>query len=176
MAARRRALAAVAAVAAVLAIGAQVTGALGRVEAWTVDARFALRGPEPARDVAVVAIGDADITAYRRWPMRRTLHARAIDALRRAGARVVAYDVQFTEASGDDAADLALYDAVARNPGTVLATTTVHTDGDSDVLGGSRNLRPAHARAGNSLLPTGVGGELRRVPYSVAGLESFAVA
>ena len=72
MAARRRALAAVAAVAAVLAIGAQLSGALSRVEAWTVDVRFALRGAEPARDVAVVAIGDADITAFQRWPMRRT--------------------------------------------------------------------------------------------------------
>src|SRR3954463_11198642 len=174
--ARRRALAAVGLVAAVLAIGAQLTGALGRVEAWTVDARFALRGSEPVRDVAVVSIGDADITAYQRWPMRRTLHARAIDALRRAGARVVAYDVQFTESSGDDAADLALYRAVARTPGTVLATTTVRADGDTDVLGGRANLRPARARAGNSLLPTGTGGEMRGVPYAVAGLKSFAVA
>src|SRR4051794_6318593 len=108
--------------------------------------------------------------------MRRTLHARAVDALRRAGARVVAYDVQFTEASGDDAADLALYDAVARAPGAVLATTTVRAGGDTDVLGGARNLRPAHARAANSLLPTQVGGEMRRVPYAVGGLTSFAVA
>jgi adenylate cyclase len=174
--ARRRALAAVGALAAVLAIAAQLTGALGRVEATTVDARFALRGAEPARDVAVVEIGDADIAAYGRWPMRRSVHARAIDALRRAGARVVAYDVQFTEASGDDAADLALYEAVARTPGTVLATTTVRADGDTDVLGGVRNLRPAGARAANSLLPTEVGGEMRRVPYAVAGLKSFAVA
>src|SRR5205807_10269141 len=172
---RRRALALVGAVAALLAIGAQLTGALGRVEAWTVDARFSLRGAQPARDVAVVSIGDADISAFGRWPMNRRLHARAIDALRRAGARVVAYDVQFTEASGDDGADMALYEAVARTPGTVLATTTVHPDGDTDVLGGRANLRPAHARAANSLLPTDVGGEMRRVPYSVAGLTSFAV-
>ena len=73
---RRRALALVGAVAALLAIGAQLTGALGRVEAWTVDARFSLRGAQPARDVAVVSIGDADISAFGRWPMNRRLHAR----------------------------------------------------------------------------------------------------
>src|SRR3954454_8570437 len=128
--ARRRALAAVGLVAAFLAIGAQLTGALGRVEAWTVDARFALRGAQPARDIAVVSIGDGDISFYGRWPMRRSLHARAIDALRRAGARVVAYHVQLTPARGDHGAHLALYDAIARTPGTVLATTTVRADGD----------------------------------------------
>jgi adenylate cyclase len=123
-----------------------------------------------------VAIDDADLAAIGRWPISRRSHARAIDALRRAGARVVAYDVQFTEASGDNAADMALYRAVARKPGTVLATTTVRADGDTDVLGGSVNLRPARARAANSLLPTAAGGEMRRVPYAVAGLKSFAVA
>ena len=173
---RGRVLAAVGLVAAVLGVGAQATGVLGRVESWTVDARFAVRGSEPARDVAVVAIDDADLAAIGRWPISRRSHARAIDALRRAGARVVAYDVQFTEASGDNAADMALYRAVARKPGTVLATTTVRADGDTDVLGGSVNLRPARARAANSLLPTAAGGEMRRVPYAVAGLKSFAVA
>jgi len=173
---RGRVLAAVGLVAAVLGVGAQATGVLGRVESSTVDVRFAVRGSEPARDVAVVAIDDADLAAIGRWPISRRFHARAIDALRRAGARVVAYDVQFTEASGDNAADMALYRAVARKPGTVLATTTVRSDGDTDVLGGSVNLRPARARAANSLLPTAAGGEMRRVPYAVAGLTSFAVA
>ena len=175
---RRRALAAVGAIAAVLAVAALVTGALGRVEAWTVDARFSLRGAEPVRDVAVVAIDDADIAAYRQWPIRRSLHGRAIDALRRAGVRAIAYDVQFTEASppGLEREDLALYDAVARAPGTVLATTTVPRSGDTDVLGGQENLGPAGAMAANSLLPTEPGGEIRRVPYMVAGLASFAVA
>jgi adenylate cyclase len=58
----------------------------------------------------------------------------------------------------------------------VLATTTVRQDGDTDVLGGESNLGPAFARAANSLLPTAVGGQIRRVPYVVNGLSSFAVA
>jgi adenylate cyclase len=175
---RRRALAAVAAIAALLAVAAQLTGALGRVESWTVDTRFALRGSEPASDVAVVALDDADIAAYGHWPIRRTWHARAIDRLRRAGARLIAYDVQFTEAGppGLEADDVALFDAVSRAKGMVLATTTVREDGDTDVLGGQANLGPAFARAANSLLPTDVGGGIRRVPYLVNGMTSFAVA
>jgi adenylate cyclase len=175
---RRRALAAVGVVAAVLSIAGLLTGVLDRVESATVDARFSLRGSEPADDVAVVALDDADIAYYRRWPIRRTWHARAIDRLREAGVRQIAYDVQFTEAGpqGQEADDLALYDAVARAKGVVLATTTVRQDGDTDVLGGEANLGPAFARASNSLLPTEVGGQIRRVPYLVNGLSSFAVA
>src|SRR4051794_17727865 len=159
-----------------LSIAALLTGALGRIESLTVDTRFALRGGEPADDVAVVALDDADIAHYGRWPLDRTLHARAIDRLREAGVRQIAYDVQFTEAGATARGDLALYDAVSRAKGIVLATTTVREDGDTDVLGGEANLGPAFARASNSLLPTEVGGQIRRVPYVVNGLTSFAVA
>src|SRR4051794_1793347 len=159
-----------------LSIAALLTGALGRIESLTVDTRFALRGGEPADDVAVVALDDADIAHYGRWPLDRTLHARAIDRLREAGVRQIAYDVQFTEAGATARGDLALYDAVSRAKGIVLATTTVREDGDTDVLGGEANLGPAFARAANSLLPTDVGGQIRRVPYLVNGLSSFAVA
>jgi CHASE2 domain-containing sensor protein len=175
---RRRSLAAVGIVAAVLSIAALLTGILDRVESATVDARYSLRGSQPVDDVAVVALDDADIAAYRHWPIRRKWHAKAIDRLREAGVREIAYDVQFTEAGpqGQEADDLALYDAVARAKGTVLATTTVREDGDTDVLGGEANLGPAFARVSNSLLPTDVGGQIRRVPYLVNGLSSFAVA
>jgi adenylate cyclase len=173
---RRRALAAVAAVAAVVAAVLSLSGALGRLEAWTLEARFAVRGAEPAAQVAVVEITDSDIAAHGRWPLRRSLHARAIDALRRAGARVVAYDVQFTEPGPRWRDDVALLEAVERTPGTVLSTTTGRRDGRTTVLGGERNLDRARARAANTLLPSGHGGELSRVPYRVHGLESFAVA
>jgi adenylate cyclase len=175
---RRRALAAVGLLAAALSIAALLTGVLDRVESATVDARFSLRGSEPADDVAVVALDDADISFYGHWPIRRKWHAKAIDRLRAAGVAQIAYDVQFTEAGpeGQESDDLALFDAVSRAKGTVLATTTVREDGDTDVLGGEANLGPAFARAANSLLPTEVGGQIRRVPYVVNGLTSLAVA
>ncbi len=174
---RRRALLALAGLAAALVVlAAAAAGAFDRVESQSVDTRFGLRGTVPARDVAVIAIDGESITALGRWPINRRHHARAIDRLRKAGVRTVAYDVQFTEPSGDDAADLALYDAVVRKPGTVLSTTEVGEDGDTNVLGGEEALKPARARAANTGVPVGVGGVVRRVRHQLDGLESFAVA
>src|SRR4051812_31012176 len=110
-------------VAAALGVAASLTGALPRLENDTISLRFELRGPQPAPDVAVVAIDDRTFDELAvRWPMRRRLHARAIDRLRQAGARLIVYDLQFTEPT-NPRDDLALYDAVARARGVVLATT-----------------------------------------------------
>jgi len=171
---RRLGVAAAGLIAAVLALGADATGVLDRLEGQTHDARFALRGAEPAADVAVVAIDAESITELGRWPIRRTWHARAIEALRKAGARGIAYDVQFTEPSGDDAADFALYDALA--PGTVLSTTEVDEEGNTNVLGGDEGLREVGARAANTTTPVDHGAVVRRVSHTIDRLETFAVA
>lgn len=173
---RRLGVAAAALAAALIALGASATGVLDRLEAQTQDARFAVRGAEPASDVAVVALDAQSIAELERWPIRRVWHARAIDALRKAGVAAVAYDVQFTEPSGRPADDLALYEAVARNPGTVLSTTEVDDKGRTNVLGGDENLRAAGARAANTSTPVDIGAVVRRVYPSIDGLETFAVA
>ena len=72
-----------------------------RARARGIDARFAVRGTQPARNVMVVAIDQQslDTLGATRWPPPRSLHARAIDALRRDGASVIAYRVSFTKHS-----------------------------------------------------------------------------
>jgi len=110
-----------------LALAAQFTQVLDRVEDEAVGLRFQLRGVEPPTDVAVVAIDDSSFSDLElQWPFPRSIHGRAIDRLRQAGARAIVYDVQFTEPT-KPREDLALLDAVERAPGTVLATT--ETDG-----------------------------------------------
>jgi adenylate cyclase len=94
--------------------------------------------------------------------------------LRVGGAKVIAYDVQFTEPT-DAADDNALIEAVARAGNLVLAATEVNAKGQTDVLGGGGLLRQIHAVAGSALLPTDGDGVIRRVPYEVDGLKSFAV-
>ena len=174
---RRRLGVAAAALAAVLvALAVPASGVTDRLEGLAQDKRFAIRGAEPANDVAVVAIDAEDITALDRWPIDRRWHARAIDALRRAKARAIAYDIQFTEPSPDEASDLALYDAVARAKGTVLSTTEVLEDGDTRVLGGMAMLKPAGARAANTNTPVDIGAVVRRTFHAIDGLETFAVA
>jgi adenylate cyclase len=110
------------------------------VEMKTYDLRVrATSDPSRARtDIVLVGIDDPSITRLEplvgRWPWPRVIHASLIDYLTRAPARVVAYDVLFTErdrrtgfAMGDqtltgDESDRALAEAVARAGNVVMLT------------------------------------------------------
>jgi adenylate cyclase len=174
---RRAGVLAVALVAAAVALAGHLTGVLDRIEGDSIDARFELRGHQPHHDVTVVAIDDRTFDELGvRWPFRRSLHARVIDQLRRAGARQIAYDVQFTEPSANPREDVALLDAVARARHVVLSTTEVDRRGRTNVLGGDANLRPAGARAANTSIDNSAGGVIRRFHRGANGIASFPVA
>lgn len=165
------------------AVAVAVGGATYAVDAWprlendTVDMRFDVRGTEPAPDdIAVVAIDDPTFSALGlRWPFPRRLDGDVIRTLHQDGARAIAYDIQFTEPS-DPRDDLSLFHAVAAAGNVVLATTEVNSQGQTDVLGGPQNLHSAHAIAAAANLPADTGGVIRRYPYRMLGLPSFAVA
>jgi adenylate cyclase len=142
----------------------------------TIDARFEIRGDTGApSDVVVVEIDDVSFNELgEAWPFPRSLHAEAVDRLRRAGARVIAYDIQFTEPTRPEE-DNALISAVDRANGVVLATTEVGQGGQTNVFGGDQVLRETGARAGSSNYVNDSDGVIRRQPYAVEGLESFAV-
>ena len=110
----------------------------------------------------------------RQWPFPRSLHGRAIDALRKAGARRIVYDVQFTEPTSERE-DLALFRAISRADDVVLATTETDGRGGTNVLGGDENVRAAGAHAAAANLETDRGGVIHRFPYSSGGLRSVAV-
>ena len=148
---------------------------LRAAELETVDARFAIRGEHAAPDVVVVGIDARTFSVVKRFPFRRTRHAQVIDRLRRAGAKVIAYDVQFTEPSGDDAADNALVEAAGRAPRVVLSTTEIGDGGATNVFGGDDVLRDIGARAGSGNLPNDPAGVIRRLAYDDMGLPAFAV-
>ena len=159
--------------AAVLACALWAAGALSPLEEWAVDTRFEVRGEQPVPEVAVVDLDSETLSTLEEWPIRRSRHARVIDRLRRAGARSIAYDVQFSEPT-EPAEDNALLDALTRAPGTVLATTEAEA-GEHDVLGGEETVRAVGAEAANALFGTDRGAVIRRVPDEVDGLGSFAV-
>lgn len=168
---------------AVVALGgvALATDTGRRLELQSIDLRFGARGdrPPPPR-LLVVGIDEHSFNVLRdrneAWPFRRSLHARVIDRLKAAGARVIAYDVQFTEQSADGREDDALIRSVSRARNVVLATTEVKANGQHAVLGGEAALREFHSRAGNAVLPTDPGGVVRRLPLAWDRLTSFAVA
>ncbi len=63
--------------------------------------------------ILIVAIDDISVAALGRWPWPRQYHAALLDRLAAARPRAIGYDVLFTEASADPAADRALAAAVA---------------------------------------------------------------
>jgi adenylate cyclase len=90
------------------------TGVLDRLELQLYDWSLRQRSdPKSAnQDIVLVEINDASIRDYSeavgRWPWPRVLQSNLIDFLRRAPARVIAYDIQLSEKSsgsfkfGDD--------------------------------------------------------------------------
>jgi adenylate cyclase len=71
---------------------------LHNLELKTLDMRFQLRGEvEPGPPVVIVAIDQKSQDVLGRWPFPRSSFAEAVDALREAGARVIAFDVDFPQ-------------------------------------------------------------------------------
>jgi CHASE2 domain-containing sensor protein len=85
--------------------------------------------PEEARkDIAIVEIDEFSLRSLQanagRWPWPRAVHSMLIDYLNRGPAKVIAYDMEFTEQSLDQDADNAFYTSVQKADQIVLATTT----------------------------------------------------
>ncbi len=176
---RRRevAMLVIALAAAALAIVAYSTHLMRALELQSVDARFSVRGTQERPD-DIVVVGVDDVTFNElgvRWPFPRSLHARLLDRLREAGVKAIAYDVQFTEET-TPRQDLALFDAVGREPGVVLSTTEVGPHGSTNVLGGDENLRSVHARAANGNVVPDPGGVFRKMHYELEGLVTLPIA
>jgi CHASE2 domain-containing sensor protein/tRNA A-37 threonylcarbamoyl transferase component Bud32 len=182
---RRRAvlLLAVALLAGGLGVLAHDAHLLRRLEQQTIDARFQIRGVERSRAAGLVLVNIDESTfnylrdhhLHARWPFPRRYDARVIDELHRAGTKVIAVDVQFTEPS-NRVDDNALIRAVGRAGGVVLSTSEVGPRATTAVLGGDAVLRRLGARAANTSAIPDSDGVLRNTRYSIAGLKSFAVA
>lgn len=109
---RRGALfAAVAVLAPLLAI-VFAEARVGRaIERRVYDGWFTLRGPLPRpKHVVVVAIDLDSEASLGRYPWSRKWHAQLLRNLRRAGARVVAFDLTFADPTPDDTAFRAAID------------------------------------------------------------------
>jgi len=160
-----------------LGILAYATDALRRADLSTVDLRFEIRGTQaPPPDVVLVAIDDASIGELNQWPFPRGLHARAIDRLAAAGAKVIAYDVQFTEPSADPDQDDRLIRAARRAGNVVLATTEVDERGRTRIFGGGEGLRYSRAIPSSAQVANDPGAIVRRTYLTDHGLDAFPVA
>jgi adenylate cyclase len=177
---RVRLLLGVAIISAAAGVVAYLTDALREPELDTVDARFEIRGTQPAPE-NIVVVGVDDVTFGRldqRWPFPRSYHAQVIDELSRDGARVIAYDVQFTERTNprDDNALIRSVQRADEVSQVILATTEVGADGRTDIFGGDRVVQRVGAIPANGNLIPDPGGVIRRMPDELQDLTGLGVA
>jgi adenylate cyclase len=162
-----------------IAFGLSAGEALTRLEYTSVNERFQTRGQQtPPSNVVVVAIDDKTFEEMDvRWPFRRKYHAQVIRNLTRAGAKVIAYDVQFTEPDADHPKDDdELIEAVRAQPVTVMATTEVDASGKTRIFGGALGLRYSRAIPSNSNYENDSDGRIRHVAFRIQKLETFPLA
>ncbi|MGO8788315.1 MAG: CHASE2 domain-containing protein [Terriglobia bacterium] len=77
---------------------------LGNIELKTLDVRFQLRGRrDPGPAVVIVAIDQKSQDVLGRWPFPRSCFAQAVDFLREAHARVIAFDLNFPQVDDNSA-------------------------------------------------------------------------
>jgi adenylate cyclase len=159
-------------------LAAQAADVLRRLDLTSVNTRFEVRGERSAPDVVVVAIEDKTLNEKNaNWPLNRRWHAQVIRQLARADAKVIAYDVQFTEPSGDGGADNALILATrAAAARMVMATTEVSPRGKTRIFGGGEGLEFSRAVPSNSNYSNDPDGRIRRVAFELQQLETFPLA
>ena len=149
------------------------------IETASLDLRFRLRGVEPAGpEIALVLVDDASLAALGRWPFTRRIFAQAVERIRAAGAKVIAFDILFTEP--EEAVPPALRDAASGKTGELSAE---EREALRSALAGLEAKSPdvelatAISAAGNVLLPlafTFTGPSEDLPPYAEdAGYERF---
>jgi adenylate cyclase len=169
-----------------LALATYGTNLFRGLDLGTVDARFSVRGAQrPPSNVVVVGIDDQTLSSIRP-PFPRHLDAEVIARLRRAGAKVIAYDILFAAPSAgptrycgasqdvETPDDCALITATRRAGNVVFSATSVDRAGRPNAFGGDVGL--LRATAGHTNVPTDPDGTVRRLFYSWQGIPSFAVA
>ena len=169
------ALLAIGGLAGASALALRDVSALRWLEYRTVQARFALRGEqEHSAEVVVVALDIASVQRVGRYPPPRKSSAKLVDALRVAGARVIAFDLELALQTEDREADLALARALRRTGNAVVSVTRVGEDAYTEPLVG-REAYDDRVRAGLTALPEDGDNAVRRFPRSFMGVPAFAV-
>ncbi len=107
---------------AALVVALDAVGAFRPVEPLLTDLHFAWRGRlEPSGAVVVVGISPRCMRRLGPWPWPRRYHARLIEWLKKAGARVICYDVYFPNPAREASDDAAMARAAASAGNVLLA-------------------------------------------------------
>jgi adenylate cyclase len=140
------------------------------INLWFSDQLFTSEPPSP--NIVIAGIDDNTFETYGRWAdWPRSLHAQAIDNLSQAGAKIIGFDVIFTDTSLDDEM---LAAAMAEADNVVLATVGTqlvsHNGAEityDEFLLPAAPLEQAASSVGHAnVIPDG-DGTVRRIPLIV---------
>ena len=99
------------------------------IERYTRDRLMQARGPLPVPDdIVIVAIDEASIARFGRFPWPRSLAARAIDSIAAAQPKAIALDVLYTDPTSESE-DKSLAQSIARAGNVVAAAQLVDAPG-----------------------------------------------
>lgn len=149
---------------------------VSRLEAATLDTRFQLRGPAtPDSRVVIVDIDQRSQEILGRWPFHRGHFAHLLDRLREDGAKVVAFDVTFSQPDNSIASLQTVRKrleekSVAAPPAVSQELQAAETEFDYDAQFATAIERSEHVVLGNFFLYTD--SDLRGLDK--ATLERFA--
>jgi adenylate cyclase len=168
-----------------IGVAAYATHLLRRSELQTIDARFTIRGTrKPPSNIVFVAISvqaERELKERRlesRSPLPRRFDAEVLDRLRRAGAKAIAMDMEFTQET-NPTEDNELIEAVGRAHGKIVLGTVnvaVKPPGETEIFGGNSLLHEIGARPAEVRLTLDSDGVVRRFDRSYNHLGSFPLA
>jgi adenylate cyclase len=135
----------------------------------------------PAKDIVIVAIDDKSLEQlgyFSSWP--RTYHAQVIDTLARAGARVIVFDMLFSEPAPDDE-ELA---ASMRNAGNIIlpfvyTTMPYNSNAIGEIAAPGNTIKPLGvfernaAAIGHAVMLPDEDGIIRRLPLFFKNNENY---
>jgi adenylate cyclase len=140
------------------------------INLWFSDQLFTSEPPSP--NIVIAGIDDNTFEAYGRWAdWPRSLHTQAIDNLSQAGAKVIGFDVIFTDSSPDDemlaAAMVEAGNVVLAAVGTQLVSHAGAEITYDEFLLPTAPLEQAASNVGHAnVIPDG-DGTVRRLPLIV---------
>ena len=152
------------------------------LEDKSIDARFRIRGErKPPDDLVVLGIDDTTFQdLQQRWPFRRSYHAKVINRLRKDGAKLIVFDVQFTEPQGPTNQDIeddnALLVACHNARNCVMSSTEFNGKGQSAVFGGPPGQKFGRTKVGNGNVINDPDGVTRRIYYERQKAKPLGIA
>jgi two-component system phosphate regulon sensor histidine kinase PhoR len=155
------------------------------LDLYARDRLMQARGPlSPPDDIVIVAIDEASISRYGRFPWQRGLTARALDAISSTQPKAIAVDILYSDPT-ESTEDATLADSIRRSGNTIVGAQLIETTNEPGAPT-ARWLRPlppienAAAGVGHVNVSTEADGAARELPLRKAdsqgqGLWSIAV-